>query len=61
MTVSSYCSKHTETTTGESLADLVQRIIEKHGHGDRVTTVVTNCEPSLIKAGRILDERHPLG
>lgn len=72
MAVSLYCSKDMGTTTGDDLANLVQGIIEKHGHGDRGTSVNTDFEPAMVKEGRVnpcrsisaargTDSNHPSG
>ncbi|CBJ33910.1 conserved unknown protein [Ectocarpus siliculosus] len=49
------CAKHTGTTTGEDLAALVAGMIERHDLTGRVIACVTDCEPSMIKAGRLLE------
>lgn len=49
------CGKHTGTTTGEDLAKLIAGMIESHDLTGRVTACVTDCEPSMVKAGRLLE------
>lgn len=49
------CAKHTGTTTGEDLAALVAGMIERHDLTGRVIACVTDCEPSMVKAGRLLE------
>lgn len=48
-------AKHTGTTTGEDLAALVAGLMERHDLTGRVIACVTDCEPSMIKAGRLLE------
>ena len=52
--ISPNCTKHAGTATGEDLAKLVEGVIYQHGHRDMITAVVTDCEPAMVKAGRIL-------
>lgn len=54
-TLSLDCSKHTGTTTGEDLAKGIVTMIERHDLTGRVVACVTDCEPSMIKAGRLLE------
>lgn len=49
-------TKHGGTATGEDLAKLVEGAIEQHGHKTMITAVVTNCEPAMVKVGRILSK-----
>lgn len=51
MTISSYCKKHEGDTTREELAKFTEGIMLKHGQSGHVTTVITDCEPSIVKAG----------
>ncbi|CAB1112273.1 unnamed protein product [Ectocarpus sp. CCAP 1310/34] len=49
------CTKHTGSTHGEDLAREITSMIERHGLTGRVTACVTDCEPSMVKAGRLLE------
>lgn len=57
ITLSVDCSKSTGTTTGEALAAGITAAIAKHNLGGRVTAITTDCEPSMVKMGRILEEK----
>ncbi|CAN0241259.1 unnamed protein product, partial [Ectocarpus sp. 4 AP-2014] len=48
------CRKHQGHTAGEDLAAAVKAMIERHGLKGRVPALTTDCEPSLVKTGRIL-------
>lgn len=54
-TLSLDCSKHSGSTTGEDLAEWIEDMIERHGLKGRVIVIVTDCEPSMIKGGRLLE------
>lgn len=56
--ISPHCSLHSGTATGEDLADFVEKVIVKGGQDVNVVAVVTDCEPSMVKAGRLLEERN---
>eukprot|EP00752_Nemacystus_decipiens_P015390 g13723.t1 len=49
------CTKHTGSTQGEDLAREITSMIESHGLTGRVMACVTDCEPSMVKAGRLLE------
>lgn len=49
------CTKHTGTTTGEDLVKGIVSMIERHDLTGRVVACVTDCEPSMVKAGRLLE------
>ena len=42
---------------GEDLAESVITQIKKHKIEGRVTAFATNCEPSMVKAGRLVEEQ----
>ncbi|CAM9620525.1 unnamed protein product, partial [Hapterophycus canaliculatus] len=50
------CRKHEGNTAGEDLAAAVRAMIERHGLKGRVLALTTDCEPSMVKTGRILAE-----
>ena len=58
-TLSLACAKHTGSTTGEDLAKLVEGMMESHGVTGRVISFVTDCEASMVKAGRLVEDSHP--
>ncbi|CAN0013254.1 unnamed protein product, partial [Ectocarpus sp. 13 AM-2016] len=43
------------TTTGDALAAGVKAAVAKHGLTGKVTAVTTDCEPSMVKMGRLLE------
>lgn len=51
--LSPYCEKHEGITIEKDLAEFVEGVIVKHGQVGRVTAVVTDCEPSMVKATRL--------
>lgn len=55
--ISPHYSKHDSTTTAEDLANFLEDVIAKRGQRGNVTTMATGCKPSLVKAGRILEEK----
>ena len=50
------CSKSAGTTTGDALAAGITAAVAKHGIKGKVTAITTDCEPSMVKMGRILEE-----
>ncbi|CAN0279043.1 unnamed protein product [Ectocarpus sp. 4 AP-2014] len=56
ITVSVDCSKSVGTTTGEALAAAMKALIAKHSITGKVTAFVSDCEPSMVKTGRILED-----
>ncbi|CAN0335124.1 unnamed protein product [Hapterophycus canaliculatus] len=50
------CSKSEGTTTGEALAAGITAAVAKHDLKDRGTVITTDCEPSMVKMGRLLEE-----
>lgn len=56
VTLSVDCSKSEGTTTGDALAVGVKAAVAKHGLTGKVTAVTTDCEPSMVKMGRLLEE-----
>ena len=56
-TLSFDCSKATGSATGEDLADSVIALVENHQLVGRVAGFTTDCEPSMVKAGRLVEER----
>ena len=57
MTRSLDCSKATGSAKGEDLAESVIAQVEKHKLEGRVTAFTTDCEPSMVKAGRLVEEQ----
>lgn len=49
------CLKHTGSTLGEDLAESITNMIKRHDLTGRVVACVTDCEPSMVKAGRLLE------
>ena len=60
VTISVDCSKSVGTTTGEALAEGILATLAKHSLQGKVTTLTTDCEPSMVKAGRILEASQSL-
>lgn len=56
ITISVDCSKSAGTTTGEALAAGITAAIAKHDIKGKVTAISTDCEPSMVKMGRILED-----
>ncbi|CAN0568874.1 unnamed protein product, partial [Laminaria digitata] len=56
VTISVDCSKSVGTTTGEALVEGIRASVAKHSLQGQVTALTTDCEPSMVKAGRILEE-----
>lgn len=56
VTLSLDCSNSAGTTTGDALADGVKAAVAKHTLDGKVTVITTDCEPSMVKMGRILEE-----
>ncbi|CAB1118780.1 unnamed protein product [Ectocarpus sp. CCAP 1310/34] len=54
VTLSVDCSKSEGTTTGDALAAGIKATVAKHGLTGKVTAVTTDCEPSMVKMGRLL-------
>ncbi|CAN0571665.1 unnamed protein product, partial [Ectocarpus sp. 12 AP-2014] len=50
------CRKHEGHTAGEDLVVAVKAMIERHSLKGRVLALTTDCEPSMVKTGRILAE-----
>ncbi|CAM9305842.1 unnamed protein product [Ectocarpus sp. 13 AM-2016] len=55
VTLSVDCSKSEGTTTGDALAAGIKAALAKHGLTGKVTAVTTDCEPSMVKMGRLLE------
>ena len=55
--ISPYCEKHGGSTTGDELAKFIEGAMMKHRQVGHVTAVVTDCEPSMVKAGRLLEAK----
>lgn len=53
--VSPCCSVHLPQDTGEELTTFTENVVTRNGHIGRVIAVVTDCEPSMVKAGRLLE------
>ena len=51
------CTKATGSAKGEDLAQSVVAQVEKHKLEGRVTDFTTDCEPSMVKAGRLVEEQ----
>lgn len=51
------CSRSEGSTTGDELTKKMEAMIESHKLNGRVTVGVTDCEPSMVVAGRRLTER----
>ena len=51
------CSKKQGSTKGEDLAASIEAMVETHGLTGHVVVGNTDCEPSMVKAGRILTEK----
>ena len=56
-TLSLDCSKATGSAKGEDLAESVIAQVKKHKLEGRVTAFTTDCEPSMVKAGRLVEEQ----
>ena len=54
-TLSLDCSKATGSAKGEDLAESVIAQVKKHKLEGRVTAFTTDCEPSMVKAGRLVE------
>lgn len=54
VTLALSCSKKEGSTTGEDLAASIKAMVETHSLTGRVVVGNTDCEPSRVKAGRIL-------
>lgn len=50
-----YCSKLTGTV-GVALAAGITAAVTKHDIRGKVTAITTDCEPSIVKMGRVLEE-----
>ena len=51
------CSKKQGSTKGENLAASLEAVVETHGLTGHVVVGNTDCEPSMVKAGRIFIEK----
>ncbi|CAM9814402.1 unnamed protein product, partial [Ascophyllum nodosum] len=51
------CSKKQGSMKGEDLAASIEAMVEGHGLTGHVVVGNTDCEPSMVKAGRILTEK----
>ena len=49
------CSKHSGITMAEDLAKGIVAMIERHDLTGRVVACVTDCQPSMIKTGCLLE------
>ena len=49
------CLKHTGSTLGKDLAESITNMIKRHDLTGRLVACVTDCEPSMVKAGRLLE------
>ncbi|CAM9932863.1 unnamed protein product, partial [Scytosiphon promiscuus] len=56
ITLSVDCSKSAGTTTGDALAAGIVAAVAKHEIKGKVTAITTDCEPSMVKMGRILED-----
>ena len=56
ITLSVECSKPAETTPGDALAAGIVAAVAKHAIKSKITAITTDCEPSMVKIGRILEE-----
>ena len=57
VTLALSCSKKQGSTKGEDLAASIESMVETHGLTGHVVVGNTDCEPSMVKAGRILTEK----
>ena len=57
VTLARSCSKKQGPTKGEDLAASIEAMVETHGLTGNVVVGNTDCEPSVVKAGRILTEK----
>ena len=57
VTLALSCSKKQGSTKGEDLAASIDAMVETHGLTGHVVVGNTDCEPSMVKAGRILTEK----
>ncbi|CAB1116638.1 unnamed protein product [Ectocarpus sp. CCAP 1310/34] len=48
--------KHGGRTTGEDLVEAVKAMIARNGLTGRTVATTTDCEPFMVKAGRLLEE-----
>lgn len=55
--ISPYCSIHEGNTTGEDLASFTENVMTTNGQVGRVTAVITECEPFMVKAARVLEDK----
>lgn len=55
-TLSVDCSKSTGTVSGEALAASMTAAVAKDDIGGKVTVITTDCQPSMVKMGRLLEE-----
>ena len=60
VTLALSCSKKQGSTKGEDLAASIEAMVETHGLTGHVVVGNTDCEPSMVKAGRILTEKSVL-
>ncbi|CAM9886015.1 unnamed protein product, partial [Ascophyllum nodosum] len=56
VTLALSCSKKQGSTKGEDLAISIETMIKNHGLTGHVVVCNTDCEPSMVKAGRILTD-----
>ena len=56
-TLSLDCSEATESAKLEDLAESVIAQVKKHKLQGRVAAFTTGCEPSTVKAGRLVEEQ----
>ncbi|CAN0399952.1 unnamed protein product, partial [Ascophyllum nodosum] len=57
VTLALSCWKKQDSTKGEDLAASIEAMVETHGLTGHVVVGNTDCEPSMVKAGRILTEK----
>ena len=60
VTLALSCSKKQGSTMGEGLAASIEAMAETHGLTGHEVVDNTDCEPSMVKAGRILTEKSVL-
>ena len=57
VTLALSCSKKQGSTKGKDLAASIEAMVETHGLTRHVVVGDTDCEPSMVKAGRVLTEK----
>lgn len=54
--ISPTCTQHSGKTTGQDLPNVVKRAINARSLQECITAVMRDCELSMVKAGRVIEE-----